>query len=207
LQNNCKTVVLLKPTFLLKGSANIKGFLFNSKRILLFYSLYLSFMLSVNGQMTGWPSTTGIAPATIPSGGTTIFYADQARASVSSISGTTISFNNATAQFNSFSVNATNPNNYLLIIQMEGTNAGTHERVTVSSASFSGSTGTITASSSLSFTYSTSSKVQIIRVPIFDDFTLDDGGVVTCSPYNTTLGQGGVLPFIANNLIINGGFF
>jgi hypothetical protein len=174
-----------------------------TKKVLTFFSFFFTFVLMSNAQMTGWP--LGTTNATIPTGATNKFFADTVRAKVIGMTSTTITFSNETAPFNGTNITNLNPNNYLLIIQMEGPGAGTHEQVLVSSVNWT--TKVITTTASIGNTYNIGDYVQVIKVSIFDNFTLNDGGIVTCSQYNRTLGHGGVLPLIVNNLTINGGYF
>lgn len=56
------------------------------------------------------------------------------------------------------------------------------------------------------FDFHSSSRVQIIRVPIYRELYLEPKGQLSCHPYSHDDGTGGVLPFVASKqLYLNGG--
>ena len=107
---------------------------------------------------------------------------------------------------NTINLNSTPPNlngKRILIIQMEGSSAGTWEWCRVNS-----STGiTVSVSSPLTNTYFPSQKVQIVVVPEYEYLNIFSSSSLTCSPYNPTTGTGGILAFNVKEefTIINGG--
>ncbi|MCO5230579.1 MAG: hypothetical protein M9958_05430 [Chitinophagales bacterium] len=51
-----------------------------------------------------------------------------------------------------------------------------------------------------------SSNIQVIRVPQFKNLTINEGGKITCSPFNLSTGLGGVVAFfVQKNFYMNGG--
>lgn len=201
LQNTCQAIVLL-PTSLLKQTKTPQTFNILKKMFSLL-AIILSFAVPVKAQMIGWPTST--TNLTVSSGIT--HNADAARANVSFITGTSpvvITFQNETTDFNATKLTNLNPNNYLLIIQMEGPTAGIHERILINNINFLTKTIEVNVSA-LNNTYSLVNKVQIIKVEIYDEVTLNDGGKITCSKYDRIKGHGGVLPMIMNKFTINGG--
>ncbi|MDP2174951.1 MAG: T9SS type A sorting domain-containing protein [Bacteroidota bacterium] len=187
---------------LLKQTKTLQSFIIFKKMFSLL-AIILSFALPSKGQMIGWPTST--TNLTVSSG--TTHYADAARANVSIISGSSpvvITFQNETSDFNSTNLTTSNPNNYLLIIQMEGPTAGRHERILINNINFTTKEIEVNVAA-LNHIYSTINKVQIVKVEIYDEVTLNDGGKITCSKYDRTNGHGGVLPMIMNLFTINGG--
>lgn len=88
----------------------------------------------------------------------------------------------------------------ILICQQEGTssNTGNWDYVTISSVS--GTTLNLSTPLRVAFTLGTAT---VVRVPQYDTFNLNSGGVLTCSAYNGT--RGGVIAIAANTINLNGG--
>ncbi|NBR14520.1 MAG: hypothetical protein EBU01_08045, partial [Crocinitomicaceae bacterium] len=102
------------------------------------------------------------------------------------------SVNSITSNFVIFNSSVPSINNMrVLIIQMEGTLAGTWEwgRIDVSN----GTTAQLVAA--ITKTYNFSDKVQLITVPEYEYLNINPGASLTCLPYNPTTGTGGVLAF------------
>lgn len=101
-------------------------------------------------------------------------------------------------------------NKWCLMIQMEdnvnGT-VGTHTRAVV--VSYNSGTATLRVEipgSMPTFDYAASSRIQIIRVPVYWNMYLNPGGELTCSEYNHDDGTGGVAPVVVgNSAYFNGG--
>ncbi|MDI1235669.1 MAG: T9SS type A sorting domain-containing protein [bacterium] len=151
----------------------------------------------LKGQMIGWPAA--LPSQDFPSGGG-IVEMDQVRAKATGvISGATnITFTNAVGTFSI--------GDYVLIIQMEGINNGMHEMRYINSI-ISPTLFTISAPVS-SNPYNTADVVQIVKVPVYDEVFLASGDEITCSPYNSVNGTGGILTFIANDIRFQtGGYF
>ena len=91
----------------------------------------------------------------------------------------------------------------VLIMQMEGANAGRWEWARVSFVSGLN----CFLSAPLNGTYNIADKVQLITVPEYGNLTISSTGELTCAPYNPTTGTGGVLAFMVGTTfrIENGG--
>ena len=112
------------------------------------------------------------------------------------------------------------PGDEVLLIQSKGVNIGQHQNARVDSSHWSGPTCTLfltsitpldTSPDGFHAGYSTRStnplsRLQIIKIHNYYDFTLNTGGLVTCTPWNDAEGVGGICCFIVqNNFTINGG--
>ena len=91
-------------------------------------------------------------------------------------------------------------NEDVLLIQMDGANAGNYETHTISTVD---SSTQVTFKETVTNAYS-STKAQMIRIPQFTNVTVNSGGTITVSAWNGT--TGGVLYFKANGtLTVNSG--
>ncbi|HVD98869.1 MAG TPA: T9SS type A sorting domain-containing protein [Cytophagaceae bacterium] len=89
----------------------------------------------------------------------------------------------------------------ILIIQMDGTNAGTYDErtitsLTLTSFTFSGSTSAVYSSSG-------ANRAQVIRVPQYTTVTVNSGATLTAPPWNGA--TGGVLIFAADGAVTDNG--
>jgi len=90
----------------------------------------------------------------------------------------------------------------ILVIQMEGTSAGTYEFVTLSGAAGS----TLSLNTALKNNYTSANKVQVILVKQYTTVTINSGGFLTVPNYSSATGTGGVLVMKANtSLVVNDG--
>lgn len=93
-------------------------------------------------------------------------------------------------------------NDEVLVIQMEGTDAGKMEFASVSSVS----SNTLNLSSAITQSYTANDKVQVIRVMRYSSVTINSGGFITVNPYNAATRVGGVLVMkVSGTLTINDG--
>jgi hypothetical protein len=93
------------------------------------------------------------------------------------------------------------PNDEILIIQMTGTGQGNYEYKKISSVTPTA----ITVGSNLTNTYTNdgSSKAQVVRVPNYEEITINSGITLTANAWNGT--TGGILPFRARTKLTNSG--
>lgn len=106
----------------------------------------------------------------------------------------------ATGTLGSYSLTATNASfasgQVVLIIQMQGTGAGTWQRTKIVSYT----AGTITLEDQLNFSYSSSSgKAQVIVMKRYADVTINSGKTWTAKAWDGSVG--GILAFLANGTV------
>jgi len=92
----------------------------------------------------------------------------------------------------------------VLIIQMEGTSAGTYEILSLSSVG----SGSLGFSTGLRNHYSSGGNTQVILLREYANLTLNSGATLSAPTYNSTSGTGGVLALMVNGTLTinnNGG--
>lgn len=112
----------------------------------------------------------------------------------------------ATGTLDSYSLTATNASfaagQVILIIQMQGTGAGTWQRTKIASYT----AGTITTEDQLNFSYNSTSgnnKAQVLVMPQYTSVTVNSGITWGAKAWNGTVG--GILAFLCNGVFTNNG--
>ncbi len=89
----------------------------------------------------------------------------------------------------------------VLVMQMDGVNAGSYDELTI--ASLTGTSLTFTSSTSVSYSSLATNKAQVIRIPQYTTVNVSAGATLTAPAWNGS--TGGVLIYYANNTVtING---
>ena len=134
-----------------------------------------------------------------------------------SAGGTSLTVASSTLNANSRFAGSLAAGDLVLIIQMQGASISTSDNSSYGSVSNYNNCGryefakvsarpnstTITLANGLRYGYTSSGKVQVIRVPRYSDLTINNGASITCPDWNGSTG-GIVAVESANNIALNG---
>ena len=182
------------------SDSNIGGLNIIMKKITTFLFLLLTFLVSnpVLAQLTGWP-TSGQS-LNVKNG--EIIYLDDARVGISAVT--------SSAPFNltvhmSQSTSAFNVGDFCLLMVMEDPNiAGFHKSCNISA--INGGLITVTPQNSAGWNiFNNCTKMQLLKVPVYDSITLNNGQIM-CHPYDESTYTGGVVAFVCDTFYLKGGY-
>lgn len=161
--------------------------------------LTMAYCNIASAQLTGWPSTTN--KKTVANG--EIVYLDSHRVGITAVTANVTDYN---LTINTGSLSGTFlEDDFCLLISMEDGNlTGLHKSCVLKTINNNIITVTPNNLSDWNL-FTTCSKLQLIKVPVYDSLTLNHGQI-TCHPYNETTYTGGVLAFVCDTFVLNAGY-
>ena len=174
-------------------------------------AILLLFQNVTFAQLIGWPSAVwspevDFTSATI----STDTYLDNDRARVISeslVSTTPLVYD---LQLSSITGSSFIADKWCAVIQMTGTGVGFN--CMIKTISYNSGTNVmrievLPGNTWPTFDFATASRIQLVRIPVYWDLTINSGEI-TCHPFDYSTGTGGFMPlFIGNQITINGGYF
>ena len=174
-------------------------------------AILLLFQNVTFAQLIGWPSAVWSPEVDFTSASiSTDTYLDNDRARVISeslVSTTPLVYD---LQLSSITGSSFIADKWCAVIQMTGTGVGFN--CMIKTISYNSGTDVmrievLPGNTWPTFDFATASRIQLVRIPVYWDLTINSGEI-TCHPFDYSTGTGGFMPLIIGNQItINGGYF